>query len=374
MGSDEKHDMKEFLPELFAKAKAGDRLDVGRLRDEIKKEIESDETMRKFLGLLETFRDIIPRERQRYNAAVRALSATAGLSLQNVLESSDNQLEKLRLLEKEALSALPGFRDDIAVMESRSQEIKREVATLHEKIAELEKEEQEVLGKMAAREKEAKIVEGAVSRIFMDVGTEITGLRKKIEEFTAEKAPVRPKAVEDSLETHEETHEEWEKEGIEEDVGMEEEQEEEEGAEEEEEGVEKKFDIEEIPAAQETEFLKKCPMCGGQIHFLIKEAKWMCYTCGHEETTKEEDEAARAASAASEPSPATVQASVDKPEKAPEEKQTPPGSSPSKASPPPLKKQVTRKKACPACRKQMEWLDKEKSWLCPSCGYRRMVF
>jgi predicted RNA-binding Zn-ribbon protein involved in translation (DUF1610 family) len=370
MGGDEKHDMKEFLPELFAKAKAGDRLDVGRLRDEIKKEIESDETMRKFIGLLETFRDIIPRERQRYNAAVRALSATAGLSLQNVLESSGNQLEKLRLLEKEALSALPGFRDDIAVMESRSQEIKSEVAKLHEKIAALEKEEQEVLGKMAAREREAKIVEGEISRIFTDVGTEITGLRKKIEEFTAEKAPVRPKAAEDSFETHEETHEDWEKEGIEEDVSTEEQEEEEGAEEEEEEGVGEKFNIEEIPVTQETEFSKKCPMCGGQIHFLIKEAKWMCYTCGHEESTQDEDEAARAASAASKPVPTAGPAATEAP--AAEEK--PPPVSAASASSPPAKKAVTRKKACPACRKQMEWLDKEKSWLCPSCGYRRMVF
>lgn len=352
MSTDEKYNMKGLLSDLLAKAEKREGLDVVRLRDEIKRGIESeDEIIRKFLGLVESFKDIIPEEKQRYNAAIRALSATSGLSRQNVLESINNQLEELKKLEKRVLSALPGFRDELKVMESRSQEIKSEIAKLREKIVQFEKEEQKILGGMASREREMKIVEGAVSKLFADIGVEISGIRKKIEEFTAEKVSPQPKAPPESIESHK--HEE------------------EKG------GAEEEGKIEETSATQETEFLRKCPMCGGQINFLIKEAKWMCYTCGHEESAKDETEGTSIVASASEPAPSVMPAAVTEPAFAPEDELIPIASAPAAAplvSSPSVKKPVSRKKACPACRKQMDWHEKEKSWMCPSCGYRRTVF
>jgi ribosomal protein L37AE/L43A len=383
--SDDKNDnMKEFLSDLLEKAKKKDRLDVIRLRDEIKKEVESDEVIRKFVGLLETFRDIIPDERQRYNAAVRALSATAGLSLQNVLDSANNQLEKLKLFEKGVLSALPGLRDDLKDMESRSGEIKDEIASLRQKIAEFEKEEKEVLAKIAVREKEAKLVEGAISKLFTDVGTEIAGIRKKIEEFTSKEAPAAPKTEEAYIESREEDHKDWGKELAEGEEESEDEEaaegeeesegEEREGEEEEEEGLQGEFNVEEIPVPQETEFLKKCPMCGGQIHFLVQEQMWKCYTCGHEESSKKEADPAPPASERGRPALSAV---IEDPAEAPEKDELTPLAA-AQAAPQPsatrAHKSPTKKKACPVCRKQMEWHENKKSWECPHCGYQRRVF
>jgi len=353
MGTNEKYDMKGLLSDLLSKAKKRDGLDLVRLRDEIKKGIESKgEIIRKFRELVESFKDIIPEEKQRYNAAIRALSATSGLSRQNVLESVNNQLKELKIIEKGVLSALPGFRDELKVMEARSQEIKSEMAKLREKIMQFEKEELEILDGMAAREREMKIVGEAVGKLFTDIGVEISEISKKIEEFTAEKVSPQQIAPPDIIEIR--RHEE------------------EKG------GTEEEGETEETSAPQETEFLRKCPMCGGQIHFIIKEAKWMCYTCGHEESAKDETGDANVFAAVSdpvptaEPAPSAEPVAVTEQAVAPEDKLTPVAAP--LTSLPSVKKPVQRKKACPSCRKQMEWHEKEKSWLCPFCSYRRMVF
>lgn len=106
---------------------------------------------------------------------------------------------------------------------------------------------------------------------------EITGIRKRIEEFTAEKASPQPMASPDFIESHK--HEE------------------EKG------GAEEKGKMEENSPPQETEYLGKCPVCGGQINFLITEAMWKCYNCGHGESPKDETESASVVAAASEPVP-----------------------------------------------------------------------
>lgn len=347
MGTDEKYAIKESLSDLLAKAKEGQQLDIIRIGDEIKKEIESrGEISRKFLELVELFGDIIPEEKQRYNAAIKVLSATSGLSRQNVLESINSQIEELNILERGALSAFPGFRDELRVPESRSQEIKSEIAELRGKIVQLEKEEQEILGDMAAREREMKNVEEAVSKLFTDIRVKITGIRKKIEEFTSGKVSPQPMAPADAVEGHE--HEE------------------EKG------GAEEEGTIEETSELQETEFLRKCPMCGGQIHFLIKEEMWKCYNCGHEESVKGDPEGANAVAAASEPAPSAEAATSTEPAFAPEGMLTPVAAS--LESSPSEKKPARKKKACPVCRRQMDWHEKEKSWLCPFCDSRRRVF
>ena len=39
-----------------------------------------------------------------------------------------------------------------------------------------------------------------------------------------------------------------------------------------------------VPAApQDTEWQKKCPMCGGQMHFQISGEILLCYSCAYEE-------------------------------------------------------------------------------------------
>ncbi|HEX9137931.1 MAG TPA: hypothetical protein VF905_13445, partial [Nitrospirota bacterium] len=83
MGAEEKNrneKLSRIAAELFATSTGGEELSdkIQRLRDEIKKIIGSEDTIfGKFRGLVESFRDIIPEERQRYNVAIKALSTTA---------------------------------------------------------------------------------------------------------------------------------------------------------------------------------------------------------------------------------------------------------------------------------------------------------
>jgi len=334
MGSEEKYKGEGFLSDLLAKAKESGGLDIVRLRDEIRKEIETeDKTFGKFLGLVESFQDIISEEKLRYNAAIKALSKTSGVSRQNVLEAADNQLEELKMLEKDVMSTLPDFRKDLKAMESKSKEIKNELAKLREKIGQLQKEEQKILDGIAARERDMKAVEESVGKIFTEIGSEITGIRKKIEEFTAEKAPPQPIAPPVSVESPK----------IEEEKGV----------------VKEESKIEWTSEPQEEEGGRRCSMCGGQMDFHIQYGMWMCYACGHEEPATEDTEGASELTAAAEQKPTPV---VSEPSAVP------------LAASPSVKRPLSRKKPCPVCRKQMDWNEEEKTWRCPSCNYERRVF
>ena len=339
MGSEEKYKGKGFLNDLLAKAKESGGFDVVRLRDEIRKEIETeDKIFGKFLGLVESFQDIISEEKQRYNAAIKALSKTSGVSRQNVLEAADNQLEELKMFEKGVMSALPDFRKDLKAMESKSKEIKSEIAKLREKIGQLQKEEQKILDGMSIRERDMKAVEESVGKIFTEIGSEITGIRKKIEEFAAEKAPPQPIAP-PVVESHK--------------------------LEEEKEGIEEGSKIEWTSEPEETEGVRRCAMCGGQMDFNIQYGMWMCYACGHEEPATDDTEGASELTAAAELAAVA------------EQKPTPVASEPSAvplAASPSVKRPLSRKKPCPSCRKQMDWNEEEKTWRCSFCNYERRVF
>jgi hypothetical protein len=360
--------------DLLAKAREREGLDSGRLREEIRKEIEAgDKTFGKFVELVESFQDIIPREKQRYKAAFRALSTTIGLSRQNVLESTDNQLEKLKDVENAVLASLDGFGDELRDMDSRLKKTRSELDILREKIADLEKEEQEILGSMAGLEKERNVVEHLLRKMFTDVGVEITGIRKKVEQFSDEEVSSRsiappeeevssqPAAAPVSIESIERG-----------DTG---------------EGIE----TEERTPAEETGWGKKCPLCGGHMNFHSSEARWMCYTCGNEDLQvgdterasepknawNSSDVAAPAPAAepatAPEPAPAAETASLFEPVAASvyvtlaEHEPTPAPSEPSGKRP------LSRKKPCPVCHEQMTMYVEENTWKCPSCNYQRRI-
>ncbi len=329
----------QVAAELLARSKESKEplFNIHHLRDEIKKVTEKDKIFGKFRGLVESFRDILPEEKQRYDAAIKALSTTSGLSRQDVLKAADNLLEELKILENGLMSALSNRRDELKVMESKSRDIRSAISKLHEKIEQLEREKQEILDGMAAWEKEMKLVEKAVRGLFMDVGAEITEIRKKIDEFTAEKVSSRPTKPPDSIESHERSEESG--------------------------GDKQESEIWEPSAPQETEWEKKCPMCEGQMSFYLNEKKWICYVCAYEESEDDDIRSESEPISASEPSPTSEPAPGASPPPA-----VPPASSPAKKLP------SGRKKTCPVCRKKMDWHEMEKTWRCPSCEYQRMEF
>ncbi len=95
------------------------------------------------------------------------------------------------------------------------------------------------------------------------MGAEITSIKKKVEEFTAESAASQPIPAKDSTN----------KSDIFPSKGK--------G------GSERKSEIPGSPAPQDTEWRKKCPMCGGRLDFHSHEEMWQCYSCAYEEPKDE---------------------------------------------------------------------------------------
>jgi ribosomal protein L37AE/L43A/predicted nucleic acid-binding Zn-ribbon protein len=399
MGADEKNRneiLSRLVADLSVKSTGDQELSskIHSLRDEIKKIVEDNETIfGKLRGLVESFREIIPEESQRYTAAVKALSATSKLSRQEIVKDVNNQLAELKILEKGLLSALPGWRDEIKAMEFRSREMRDEIAKLRERITQIESEEKGILAGMATRQKEMEFVEKSVGELFAEIGAEIASVKKKVEDFTAESAasqPIPPRAPVKSdipigkKEVEEKKSEilgssapqgtEWQKKcpmcGGRMDFHLQEKMwmcytcayEEPAKDEVQGKGNEKSGILESPMPEQDTEWQKKCPMCGGRMNFHGNENVWLCYTCAYEESNKGE------ARGTSEERPEQRNAPEIWPAAEPVSESQEPikGSLPSKSQP-------TKKKTCPSCRKKMNWYEAERAWRCPYCEYERRI-
>jgi len=340
----------------LVKSKGGEELSskIPRLRDEIKKAIGSGDTIfGKIRGLVESFRDIIPDEKQRYHAALKALSTTSKLSREEIVTAINNQLEELKILEKGLLSGIPGWRDELKVMQAAALEMRDEIATLREKLARLESEEKVVLNAMAAQEKEMGVVEKAMREVFTDIGADIAAIKIKVEEFTAESAvvppipPVERAAVQPIPPTA----------SLKTDIPGEKQV-----------GVGLKSEIQESVAPQDAEWQKKCPMCGGRMDFNISGEMWICYTCAHEEAGKGEgqgkSEAKREQWNAPETAPPRDFINTDMTS----EKQVGVGQK-SEIQEPAAPQDAEWQKKCPMCGGRMDFQIDGKMWMCYTCAY-----
>jgi enoyl reductase-like protein len=268
------------------------------------------------------------------------LSTTSGLSKEDVLKAADRQLAELKKLKEGLISALPDWHDDLKVMESKSLEIRKEISRLREEIMLLETKRQEILDGMAVREKEMEIAEKGMEDLFEDIVAEIVDIREKIGESTYER--VLPRSIKTPHSTK------YSKRDMEEsDCASE-------------------SDFREVFARQEIEGGKKCSLCGGQMNLYLKDKMWKCFVCAYEEAEEMEVN--------------DVQEKIENPlESAPAQAHNPADAPPPTFSIPPEFTHVQRRpavstKACPVCRKKMDWQEMEKSWRCPSCEYQRMEF
>jgi hypothetical protein len=383
--------LSSIIAGFAAPSGSGDDLTtkVNRLRSELKKIIENEETIfGKFRALVDSFREILPDEKQRYHAAVKALAATAKLNRQQVIQAIEGRRAELKILEKNLLSTLPGWRDELKAMDARSQEIKSEAAKLREAARRLESEEQGIQNSKAAREKEIDLVEKTVNKLFTEMGAEIASFKKKVEDFTAEGATgqqagsvdgndIFPSGAQDGGRKSEEAgtavreDSPWQKKcpmcgGRMDFFSQEkiwrcyscayEEVKKERQAE------ERENEAAETPEKeQDTEWQKKCPMCGGRLNFHSQEQTWLCYTCAYEESAQERGRGKINRDGS--PEPAALPA-ADISFDAPQETQK---------GPQPAGRPLPKKKPCPVCRKKMNWHQKDGAWRCPFCHYERRL-
>ena len=143
---------------------------------------------------------------------------------------------------------------------------------------------------------------------------------------------------------------------------------------------EQKNEILGFSTPQDTEYQKKCPMCGGQMNFHSSEEMWVCYACAYEELKKDEvqGKSEKKSEHTNAPKPtSTSEPTFDfpPPPAFPLEPLSPDEYEESKEQPSPSnnKQPSSKKKACPVCRKKMNWHETEKAWRCPFCEYERRI-
>jgi flagellar motility protein MotE (MotC chaperone) len=258
--------LSQIVADLFARPLEGKELSaqIQRLGLEMRIVMRGEDTIfGKFLGLLESFQAILPEEQQRYQAALQAISTTTKLSRQEIVRTMSGQLEELKIIEKNVIPSLTGWRDELKTMESRSQGLKGEIANLHARIAQLEGEERTVQAAMTAQQKDLEGTEKAIKQLLSDIGAELSALIKRADTLTAEAPAAQPAPPVAQPVPR--------KEPVKNDVPGKKKD------------GEQKVEIQTPPPQQDTKFQKKCPMCGGRFNRLELERKWQCYTCAHEE-------------------------------------------------------------------------------------------
>jgi len=366
-----------IVADLFDRSKGELSPKIQCLRAEVKKVIESESSIfGKLRRLVESFQDIMPEEKQRYIAALKALSTTSKLSREEIIATVYHQVEELKILEKGVLPALPDWRNELKVMEATTQEIRGELARLRERMVWLESEERRILSGMALRQTEAELAEKAMWELFRDIEAEITFVNRKVEEFTAEApaaqpiAPRTPAPV--AIPVVEKVGGEQKREisgssvpkAI---VGVEKA------------GGEQKRESSETSAPQDGEVQKKCLMCGGRMDFYVDLGMWQCYSCGHEElkTDAVPGEIEEKSEHTSAPGPAPASDSSFNPSPSVGVPWVLPSSNedeePKKKSSPSNNQPSNKKKPCPVCNKKMQWYLKDGTWRCSFCKYERRV-
>ncbi len=362
--------LSQIVADLFAKPMEGNELlsQVQRLGDELRKVAHGDDTMSgKFLGLLESFRTIIPDEKQRYQAVLQALSTTSKLSRQEIVQAINSQLVELKIVENGLMPSQQSWRDALKGMESRALQLKGEMEQLRARLAQLEGEEKSVQAGIASQEKDLASAEKTVKELFATIGAEITLLSKKILDLTGEPPalPPTPPVVQPTLPAAQPAPSAPQPAARPEPVK---------GSAPEKKKDEEKVELKVAPPPADTKFRRKCPMCGGPFNLLQLEQKWQCFTCAYEETAdeiagegEEEDEAQEAPEPLEleEQSAGTASSVVEQadPHKEPAGSQK--RSSAVGGQPGP------KKKPCPLCKKKMVWHPAARAWRCPSCYYEK---
>jgi hypothetical protein len=241
-------------------------LESGKLTDEIRKEIEREgEPLKKFLELVDSFKDIIPEEDKRFNAALKALGHAAGLVRKDVVGAADRQLEELKKQQEIFSYSVAHRRRELKSMGTKSREIRTQVAELRDRIRRLEEQEKEMLSNMEEGEREIASTEERFGSIVGDLGREIAGIKQRIlehipeaplpgEKTTGEAPRPRKKAVAPAPQAAPAV----------EDPARE---------------------LKRPEEKKASGSARQCPVCNNQMDWYEVEKKWKCFVCAHEEQT-----------------------------------------------------------------------------------------
>jgi len=316
--------MAEDITKKELLSQATDSAGEKQLADQIRSEISKrGEQLSKFLALVASFEDDIPNEAKRYAAAIKAMSAAAGLKKEDLLAAADQQIEALKEQRMELVSSMAERRSDLKIKEQKAKDTRKQIDLLTESIKRLEGEEKELLIAVASGETEVKTVENKLDSIIKGVENDILAIKDKINEKIQKAAatPAIPESLTREMEAQaeaaissviEETKQSApsekptapeKKERVQEslDEPFEEDEEEVEertsrkrSAVEEERSGTLKSPIEmaeenstgekQKKESEQQEKKKSCPVCSNPMDWYSVDKNWKCFVCGHEES------------------------------------------------------------------------------------------
>jgi ribosomal protein L37AE/L43A len=278
---------------------------IHRLREEIGRVIEREYALfGKYREFAASFEAVIPDEKLRHDAVLQALSTTLKLGRQEIVEAFERQQEELAILEK------------------------------------------------------------AVGELFADKGAKTFDGKQGVEgQRTESPAPERTASNKDcpmcgERMTFDRKEHRWQcyscsYEELPEERAVVEQKQEDPGS---------------PPAPPETEWQKKCPMCGGQMNYHVQDGQWLCYTCAHEELP--------AAAVQGKSEGKREQTGIPRPAASPSfavplaAMVTDESRRPKKGTALSSGQLANRKKTCPVCHKKMDWHPLEKLWKCFFCDHK----
>lgn len=235
-------------------------LNGGQLIEGIRSELEKESgVLRKFLGLVESLRDIVPEEDKRYHAALESLSQTIGVSKEDIVRAADRQLSEFENQKKSFALSLVERRAEMKVLLARANHIRSEASRLQEEINRLEEEEKSILANVKAEEAALRTTEENFAVAVEKLEKEIGETRSRIRRYLLEGAPPPDEPlmrlhVEDDAETV---------------VGGEE--------------ADDFGDTTLRPPAEKASVnTKTCPNCKNQMDWYDFDKKWKCFVCAHE--------------------------------------------------------------------------------------------
>jgi predicted nucleic acid-binding Zn-ribbon protein len=235
-------------------------LNVGQLLEKVRCEIEKDSgELKKFLDLVESFRDIVPEEDKRYHAAMKALTHDSGSGKEALLSAADRRLSELENQKKSFALSLAGRRAEMKVLLAKPDRLKDEISRLKEELRRLEEEENNVLTNFAAEEKALTTTEEKFSAMAEALEKEILEIRRRITRYLFEgAAPPDGHLMQLDIDADDAVSPSGEEaDGFE-------------GA---------TFRLEAGEASGNT---KPCPNCRNQMNWYDFDKKWKCFVCAHE--------------------------------------------------------------------------------------------
>jgi predicted nucleic acid-binding Zn-ribbon protein len=282
-----------------------------QLADQIRTEISKrGEQLTKFLALVASFEDDIPNEAKRYAAAIKAMTAAAGLKKEDLLAAADQQITALDEQRNELLSSMAERRSELKIKEQKAKDIRKQIDLLTESIKRLEGEEKELVIAVASGETEVRTLESKLGDVIKGIEKDVTAIKDKInEKFEKPDTTAVPENVSREMEQRAEaaisSMVDKTKESVassaEKGIGPEEPKESyEDEVEDEKPGRKRAADEEEhsgtlkspIEMAADdsdsekgaSEKKKTCPVCSNPMDWYSVDENWKCFVCGHEES------------------------------------------------------------------------------------------